>query len=151
MNYEQIISQIQNCQITDENEFDTFIDDIAMAVDELNLAVAQKGQVIGLLLSNIESQPNPEFTSWSLIHFIEGLDEDDTTDYNRQLLHSLKRRPRFLTLLLVNRILNGLPVSAGYRKVFLTELNQIVLNDAFDEHVRNAANEFYNYQLADQP
>ncbi len=147
MTYEEIISNIQTCSITDGNDFDVFIDDIALAADELNLSLPQREHLIEQLLLNVESQPEPEFTSWSLVHFIEWLDEDNLTNYNKQILKSLQRKPKILTLLLANRIINGLPDTSVERTFFLGALKEVASNTIFDEHVRDEAKELYDYQV----
>ncbi|HYE56746.1 MAG TPA: hypothetical protein VD996_17990 [Chitinophagaceae bacterium] len=148
MSYEEIISKIQTCSITDGDEFDLFIDDIAVAVAELNLSVSQREHLIEQLLFHVERQPDPEFTSWSLIHFIEWLDEDNSTNYNTQLLKSLKRKPTCLTLLLANRILNVLDDTSADKISFLTALKEIASDSNVDQLVRNEAKELYEYQLS---
>jgi hypothetical protein len=147
MTYEEIISKVENCSITDGGEFDLFIDDIAVAVEDLNLSIAQREHLIEQLLHNVENQPEPEFTSWSLVHFIEWLDEDNSSSYNIQILKSLKRKPKYLTLLLANRILNGLSDTSTERILILTALKDVVSNDTLEEYERREANEFYEYQM----
>ncbi len=147
MTFEEIISKIQSCTITDGDEFDVFIDDIAVEVEDIDFSVVQKERLIEQLFLFIESQPDPEFTSWSLVHFIEWLDKDYTTNYSTQLLTSLKRKPTFLALLLANRMLNDLPDTSADRALFLTALKEVASNGSLEEYVRNEANEFYEYQL----
>jgi hypothetical protein len=146
MTYEEIIWDIKNCSITDSDEFDLFIDDIAIAYENLNLSLSQKEQLVEQLFLNIENQPEPEFTSWSLIHFIESFD-DSGTNYNAQLLRSLKRTPKVMTILLVNRNLNALPNPTPERALFLAALNEIASNNTIDEHLKNEAKDFYEYQM----
>jgi hypothetical protein len=147
MTYDEIILKIKGCSITDGEEFDLFIDDVAIGTENLNLSITQREHLIEQLITQVEGQPEPEYTSWSLVHFIETLDEDNSTNYRKQLLESLKRKPKFLTLLLANRILNVLPGTSTDRILCLTTLKEIATEDAFDEYVRNQANEFYEYQL----
>lgn len=147
MTYEEIISKIQACSIIDEGEFDLFIDDIAVTAGDLNLSIGQRDHLIGQLLLKIENQPDAEFTSWSLVHFLEWLDHDNCTSYNTQILKSLQKEPKYLTLLLANRILNELPDTSADRALFLTVLQDIASSRTADEHVREEAKEFYEYQL----
>jgi phytoene/squalene synthetase len=147
MTYEEIISKIQACSITDSDEFDLYIDDIAVAVEDLSLSTLQREVLIEQLLLNIENQPEPEFTSWSLVHFLEWLDQDNSTNYNALLLKSLKIRPKVMTLLLTNRVLNDLPDTSTDRILFLAALKEITSDSTIDEIVKNEANEFYEYQL----
>ena len=147
MTYKEIMLKAQSCPITNEDEFDAFIDDLAEAVEDVNLSLAERSGLIKQLLLNIEKQEELEFTSWSLIHFIESLDQDDFTNYNSLLLESLKRKPKFLNLLLVNRLLNSLPSMAGNRTMFLVALKEVACNYSFEEIVRNKANEFHEYQM----
>lgn len=147
MTYEEIISQIQTCSIIANDEFDFFIDDIAVITQDLSLSITQRELLIEQLLLNIENQPEPQFTSWSLVHFLEWLNEDNSIYYNVLLLNSVKRRPKLLTLLLTNRVLNDLPNTSAERKLFLAELKDIASNSDIDDFERNEANEFYEYQL----
>ena len=147
MTYEEIITKIQTCPITDEVEFDVFIDNISVAVEDLNLSVGQREGLIEQLLTNVERQPEPEFTSWSLVHFIEWLDKDNSTHYNTQLLNSLKRKPTFQTLLFANRVLNDLRITSADRALFLVALKEVASKHSVDDHVRDAANKFYEYQM----
>jgi len=147
MTYEGIISEIEACSITDSDEFDLFIDEISVAVEDLGLSITQREHLIEQLLFNIENQPEPEFISWSLVHFLEWLDEENSTNYYMQVLKSLKRKPKYITLLLANRILNDLPDTSTDRILLLSALKDIASNDTFDEYERKEANEFYEYQI----
>ena len=147
MSYQNITSAIQTCTITDENEFDLFVDEIIGQIDDIELSNAQKEELIGLFLAKIEDQPDPDFTSWSLIHFLDGLDEDNSTNYNDQVLQCLKRNPGYLTLLLANRIANGLPKTSPDRLNFISALKDVALNPSVEEYLRKEANALYEYQL----
>ena len=145
MTYKEIISRVQNCSIVDDNEFDLFIDDIGAAVEGLELSTVQRDHLNGELIANIEKQPEPEFTSWSLLHFMEWLDNDNTTNYNQQILESLKRKPKVMTLLLANRIINGVP--SVYTTLLLNALKESASNNTLDDYVRKQARDFYDYQM----
>ena len=151
MTYEEIISKIQYGLPTDENQFDLFIDDIAIVTERLDLTIPQREYLIDELLLNIEKQPESGFTSWSLIHFIEGLDYDNNTSYNIKLLTSLKRKPTFLALLLINRLLNAFPSISSERTLYLAALKEVASNNTLDDFVRHEANQFYEYQLNKKP
>jgi len=141
---------IQCCLITDENEFDLFIDDVIASVGELNLSITQRERLNGALILNIENQPESEFTSWSLLHFIEGLDKNNNTSFNKQILESLKSKPKVMTLLLANRIINNLSEWSADRTLFLTALKEVASNNDFDPFVRKQAGKFYEYQINKQ-
>jgi hypothetical protein len=147
MTYGEIISKVQNCSVSRDEELDLFIDTIAETVEGLNLSSVPRERLLEQLLLSLERQPNAELTLWSFIHFIEGLDQDNTTNYLTQLKKSLERRPTLLTLLLTNRILNSLPDESADRVLFLTALKEIASNSSLDENVRIEASEFYEYQL----
>lgn len=148
MTHEQIITTIKSCEIYDEDEFDVFIDEISEAVGNLGLSDEQKEVLIEQLLFNVERQPERDFTSWSLIHFLEWLDEDSSTNYNRQILQSVKRKPKLLTLLFVNRIVNALPETSPDKSVYIAALKEVASNSSLEEYIRNEANELYEYQMS---
>jgi len=104
----------------------------------------------GALILNIENQPESEFTSWSLLHFIEGLDKNNNTSFNKQILESLKSKPKVMTLLLANRIINNLSEWSADRTLFLTALKEVASNNDFDPFVRKQAGKFYEYQINKQ-
>ena len=147
MSYEYLLTAIKSCEIYDEAEFDIFIDEISEAVSDFELSVGQKEDLIEQLLLNVEQQPNPEFTSWSFIHFIEWLNEDSSTNYNVKILKSLRRKPKYLTLLLTNRIINSLPEMSPDRIIYTASLKEVASNPILDEYIRSEANELYEYQL----
>jgi hypothetical protein len=147
MAYEEIISTVQNCSVSSDEELDFFIDTIAETVDRLNVSSVQRERLLEQLLLSLERLPNAELSSWSFIHFIEGLDQDNTTNYSTHLKKSLERRPTLLTVLLTNRILNSLSDESADRLWFLTALKEIASNSSLDEIVRTEAGEFYEYQL----
>ena len=147
MTYDGIITAIKSCEIYDEAEFDAFIDEISVAVADLELSVEQKEELIEQLLLNVEQHPEHEFTSWSLIHFIEWLDEDGSTNYNVEILRSLRRKPKYLTLLLANRIVNALPETSPDRSIYIATLKEVASDPILDEYIRNEANKLYKYQL----
>lgn len=147
MSYEEILSAIQTSTITSEDEVDSLVDQISTVAGDLDLELWQKEELIAQLLRLIERQPEPEFTSWSLIHFIEWLDEDGSTSYNDQLLQSIKQSPKYLTLLLANRVLNSLTEESPHQVKFLDALQEVASNPTFDDFVRSEANELHQYQV----
>lgn len=150
MPYAEVVSKINTCSIVNGDDFDLFIDNVAVEVDKLSLSIAQKEYLIEQLLHLIERMPDSGFTSWSLVHFVEWLDQDNATNYNRQLLNSLKRKPKFLTLLLINRVLNDLPDTSVDRPLCLAALKEVASDSTLDDYIRNEANEFYEYQANKQ-
>lgn len=147
MTYEEIISKIQNCSFSSDDELDFLIDKIAETAETLIFSNVQREQLIEQLLLSLERQPNTELTSWSFIHFIESLDQENTTNYPAQLKKSLERIPTLLTLLLTNRYINSVPDEAAERDLFLTALKKIASDSSSGKNVRTEAGEIYAYQL----
>ncbi|GGG26811.1 hypothetical protein [Pontibacter amylolyticus] len=147
MKIEEILSRLENSKLSDENEVDVFIVEISSSLENLELDKDLKEKVINRLLCFIERQENEEFISWSLIHFIEWLDEGNTTNYTSQVLESLERKPTYLALILLNRIINSETANLDVKDQLMQELKRVTVNPVATDFVQQEAMDFYERQL----
>ncbi|GAA4442777.1 hypothetical protein GCM10023188_42860 [Pontibacter saemangeumensis] len=147
MEFEKILSRLESSTLSDEDEVDVFIDEISSLLEDFELDKEQKEKLINRILRFIERQENEEFISWSLIHFIEWLDEENTTTYNNQVLESLERKPTSLTLILLNRIINAETANLIKKDRLVEELKRVTKNPGATNFVQQEALDFYERQL----
>jgi hypothetical protein len=146
MNFEEILYLIRSNEKTDEGEIELFVDDLADCIYEIDLSLNQRNDLITAFLELIENQPDPEFVSWSLVHFLEWIDEDGNSDYKRLLLSSAKKKPKNMTLLLMNRLINGNETCSELVNSLLETLKEIANNPIVDNQIRAEAKEYVEYQ-----
>ena len=97
-------------------------------------------EIIEALLGIMERHPLDDFgMPGTMTHFIEAY----APDCFPMLTASVQRSPALHTLWMINRCINGSQNNAEY----LTLLKEIAENDQYDDRIRAAAKEYYDYQI----
>lgn len=147
MDFQEVLLKIENSKLSEEDEVDVLIDEISSSLENLELNNEQKEKVINHLLRFIEGQENDQFISWSLIHFIEWLDEENTTNYTSQVLESLEKKPTYLALILLNRIINAETANLDVKDRLMQELKRVTKSPVATDFVQQEAIDFYQRHL----
>jgi len=133
---ERLIREMASIKNSDYFEVD--FDDL---VQNYNFSVLVKND-FDRLFQFIESNCDIEFgTPGSLVHFMEYFYNED---YNIALTESLYRKPTYLTLVMLNRVINELDESEKRRYI---SIFQDVINMNISEEVKAEAKHFLDYQM----
>ena len=77
---------------------------------------------------------------WSIVHTLEAIG-----DYESELVNSIQRQPHEMSVLMLNRLING-----GFREIDgkpITDiLHEIAMNNSFPNAISEKANYFIEYQ-----
>lgn len=120
------------------------VDDEWEALDELIFEAlsANDSRIIKSLLGVLERNQEHDGYGvfWSIVHGLEG-----AGNYEKELVLSLNRRPHEMSLIILNRMLNGGLYEIDGKPI-LNVLEEIALNQKFPESIREIANDFICYQ-----
>jgi hypothetical protein len=134
MSTEELLQQLESLVGSDDFEFDS---------EEIMEQIAQTGaggEIIPALLGIMERHPLEDFgMPGALVHFIER----HHPDHIPHLLASLRRQPAMHTVWMLNRCING----GDHKEQYLSILQEIAGNPALDPAIRNAAQDFVDFQL----
>ncbi len=77
---------------------------------------------------------------WAIVHTLEGIG-----NYESELVKSILRHPHEMSVLMLNRLING-----GVREIdgkpIIDILNEVAVNSSFPNEIREKANHFIEYQ-----
>lgn len=140
MTTQQIIDELNEMTISNSEEYEQL-----ERISELVTLLKQNpdGQLsCEALINLLERHPNIEFgTPGQPIHTIEKYEGY----YEGLLLKSLDRKPTFMTIWMLNRIIN---VEKGEQKAKLVEkMKSYTTHPLADEEAKNSALDFYEYQI----
>ena len=99
-------------------------------------------KIINALLRILERYPTHDGYGvfWSIVHTLEAIG-----DYETELVSSISRKPHEMSVLMLNRMLNaGINEIDG--KPIIKILQEISVNTAFSEDIREQARGFIEYQ-----
>jgi hypothetical protein len=89
----------------------------------------------------LERHPHIEFgTPGQLIHLLESY----SGHYEEILMESLDRQPTFMTIWMLNRIINA--EDSSTRDILLDKMKSVMTHPLADQEAKDLAKEFYNYQ-----
>jgi hypothetical protein len=105
-------------------------------------SLPDRGRAMPAMFALLEAYPEADF-GWPgpLVHELEALD-----DYEAELRRSLRRKPTYTTVWMVNRILNS-DLSEERRQDWLSELHAVCAHPGAPPDAKEEAREFLDYQL----
>lgn len=135
-NQEKLIKQLYD-SICNDN-FDYVADDITeeMLKDENPFIYVKP------ILKLMENNPTYDFgMPGSLVHFVEKYYKKG---YEELLIDSIKRTPTLHTLWMLNRIINGVPLTI--KNNYIDIMNQVMLRNDVPDEIKKRAEEYILFQ-----
>ncbi len=135
MNKETVIDNLNNFS-PKQDEWD----ELDSLIEEASEHSGDK--VVKSLLSLFERFPTHDGYGvfWSIIHTLEAIG-----GYENELVNSIARQPHELSVLMLNRLING-----GYKEIegkpIINVLKEIANNESLSNEIREEANGFVEYQ-----
>ena len=99
-------------------------------------------EIVRALLNVLERFPTHDGYGvfWSIVHALEAIG-----DYEAELVSSISMQPHEMSVLMLNRLINGGVTEIGGKPI-IKILKDISNNEAFSEDIREQANGFIEYQ-----
>ena len=138
MTTQEIITQLQSLTIDNSEDYEK-LEQINTLVDQLR--ENRDGQLAcDALINLLERHPSIEFgTPGEPIHTIECY----PGQYEELLNKSLDRRPTYMTIWMLNRIINASPDN---KADLIAKMKEYTFHPLADNEAKTAAKEFYDFQ-----